>query len=102
MIDLDLILILPKIICMNIMIRINMVHILKIRHKVLKEKWKMMMGENKNGFIIHNVLGQGGDELPEPPHNNPQTGSNIILYLITLLISIIGFVSGKLYLKNSN
>ena len=48
-------------------------------------------GDMETGFIVHNVLGQGGD--------NPQTGDNIFVYLITLLISVIGIVSGKLYIK---
>ena len=55
-------------------------------------------GDMETGFIVHNVLGQGGDV---PPFN-PQTGDNILLYLITLLISIIGIVSGKLYIKKFN
>ena len=36
------------------------------------------------------------------PDDNPQTGDNIVLYLIGLSISIIGFVSGKQYLKHNN
>ena len=55
-------------------------------------------GDMDEGFIIHNVLGQGGEEPPV----NPQTADNIFLYLITLLISIIGIVSGKLYIKKFN
>ncbi len=51
------------------------------------------------GIIIHNVKGSGDGE---PPHENPQTGDNIVLYLITLLISIIGFIKGKHYLKENN
>ncbi len=51
--------------------------------------------DGETGFIIHNVKGQGGDE---PPPDNPQTGDNIVLYLIALLISIIGLVSGRKYL----
>ena len=54
-------------------------------------------GSAEEGFTVHNVLGQGGDEPPE----NPQTGDNIVLYLITLLISIIGLVGGKLYIKEN-
>lgn len=46
-------------------------------------------GSVEDGFTIHNVLGQGEGE-PEEPHNNPQTGDNIYLYLITLLISMSG------------
>ena len=55
-------------------------------------------GDMEKGFIIHNVLGQGGEEPPV----NPQTGDNILLYIVTLLISIIGIVSGKLYIKRFN
>ena len=54
-------------------------------------------GNAKDGFIVHNGLGQG--DIDPPPHINPQTGDNIVLFLITLFISIIGFVSGKTYLK---
>jgi hypothetical protein len=55
--------------------------------------------DGEYGFIIHNVKGQGDHE---PPPDNPQTGDNIVLYLITLLISIIGLVSSKRYLKENN
>jgi hypothetical protein len=48
-------------------------------------------------IIVHNVLGKGGDN--PPPHNNPQTGDNLSLYLITLFISLVGLISGKIYLK---
>ena len=56
-------------------------------------------GDEETGFIIHNVKGQGDHE---PPEENPQTGSNIVLYLITLFVSIVGLVSGKIYLKENN
>ena len=56
-------------------------------------------GNATDGFIVHNGLGQGDIEPPTPPHNNPQTGDNIALYLFTLFISLIGFVCGKTYLK---
>ncbi len=46
-------------------------------------------GSIEDGITIHNVLGQGDGE-PENPTNNPQTGDNIYLYLITLLISLSG------------
>ena len=49
-----------------------------------------------NGFIVHNGLGQGDIE---PPPENHQTGDNLSLYLITLLISIIGIICGYIYLK---
>ena len=55
-------------------------------------------GDMETGFTIHNVLGQGDGEPPV----NPQTGDNIILYLITLLISIVGIVSGNIYQKRFN
>ena len=55
-------------------------------------------GDMNEGFIIHNVLGKGGDVPPI----NPQTGDSILLYIITLLISIMGIVSGKLYIKRFN
>ena len=54
-------------------------------------------GNMEEGFIVHNIKGQG-DGNP-PPHDNPQTGDNIMLYLITLLLSIIGLAGGKIYLK---
>ena len=53
----------------------------------------------EEGFTIYNVLPTGGDV---PPTDNPQTGDNIILYMISLLISIIGLVSGKYYIKKYN
>ena len=56
-------------------------------------------GDSTNGFIVHNGLGQGDIDPPTPPHINPQTGDNILVYIITLLISIIGLISGKTYLK---
>ena len=62
------------------------------------EGYEVAYEETSDGFIIHNALGQGDGEPPK----NPQTGSNIVLYLVTLLISIIGLVSGKLYLKENN
>ncbi len=55
--------------------------------------------DGETGFIIHNVKGEGDHE---PPPKNPQTGDNIILYLITLLLSIIGFVSSRKYQKVNN
>ena len=55
-------------------------------------------GDMDTGFIIHNGLGQGGDIPPI----NPQTGDNIFLYLITLVLSVTGIVFGKLYIKKFN
>ena len=48
-------------------------------------------GDMKEGFTIHNALGQGDGE-PDTPHNNPQTGDNIVLYLITLTTSLAGLI----------
>ena len=42
------------------------------------------------------------DEVEKPEGNNPQTGDNIYLYLITLLISLVGFVGGKKFIKENN
>ena len=57
--------------------------------------------EREDGVIVvHNSLGQG--DIDPPPHNNPQTGDNIMLYLITLLMSLIGLIGGKLYIKKYN
>ena len=56
-------------------------------------------GNSKEGFIIHNILGQGDGEPPEPSYDNPQTGDNILLYLITLIVGLVGFITVKLYLK---
>ena len=56
--------------------------------------------DGETGFIIHNVKGEGDHE--PPPDDNPQTGDNILLYLITLILSIIGFVSSKIILKENN
>ena len=35
-------------------------------------------------------------------YSNPQTGDNLSLYLITLFISLIGLISGKIYLESFN
>ena len=51
------------------------------------------------GFIIHNILGQGGDV---PPTDNPQTGDNVLNYLFTLLISLMGLIIGTVYIKKYN
>ena len=57
-------------------------------------------GSMEDGTItIHNMLGQGDGEPDDPPHNNPQTGDNVVIYMILFLISMIGFVSGKIYLR---
>ena len=53
-------------------------------------------GNMKEGFVIYNVLPVGGDV---PPPENPQTGDNIVLYLTTLIISIVGFSTLKYSLK---
>ena len=55
-------------------------------------------GDMHEGFTIHNILGQGGDVPP----TNPQTGDNILIYLVTLFISIFGLIISKKYLKNEN
>ena len=55
-------------------------------------------GDMETGFIMHNFLGQG-DHTPDNPYNNPQTGDNIVIYLISLLISMIGFIISKRYLN---
>ena len=70
-----------------------------IREDDIPEDYEVAYEENEEGFIIHNVLGRGGDE---PPKENPQTGDNVVLYLILLVISIVGFISGKQYLKENN
>ena len=65
-------------------------------------------GDMKEGFTIHNVLGQGDGEPEEvvtpsePKTNNPQTSDNIVMYLMMLLISTIGIVIGKIYIKKFN
>ena len=56
-------------------------------------------GNQIDGFIVHNGLGQGGDN---PPPDNPQTGDNIVSYIIMLIISMIAIISCGLYLKNNN
>ena len=50
-------------------------------------------GNIEDGFIVYNIL---------PPTRNPQTGDNIILYVITLLTSILGLVSGTYFTKKYN
>ncbi len=69
-----------------------------VREDEVPEGYEVAYEEVEGGFIIHNVKGKGEGNPPD----NPQTGDNIILYLITLLISLIGIVSGKLYLRKSN
>ena len=69
-----------------------------VREDEVPEGYEVSYEEVEGGFIIHNVKGKGDGNPPD----NPQTGDNIILYLITLLISLIGIVSGKLYLRKSN
>ena len=65
-----------------------------VKEEVVPEGYEVSYEETSDGFIIHNVLGKGD--------GNPPTGDNILLYLITLLISTIGIISGKLYLKENN
>ena len=69
-----------------------------VSEEVVPKDYEVAYEETKDGFIIHNVLGKGDGNPPE----NPQTGSNIVLYLIALLISIIGLIGGKHYLKENN
>ena len=69
-----------------------------VKEEVVPEGYEVAYEETSDGFIIHNALGKGDGNPPE----NPQTGSNIVLYLITLLISIIGLIGGKHYLKENN
>ncbi len=58
-------------------------------------------GDMKTGFIVHNILGEGGDVPPDEPHDNPQTSDNVYFYIISLLISTIGLIVGKIILKNN-
>ena len=69
-----------------------------VSEEVVPKDYEVAYEETEDGFIIHNVLGKGDGNPPE----NPQTGSNIVLYLIALLISIIGLIGGKHYLKENN
>lgn len=54
-------------------------------------------GNQEEGFTITNILASGDGEPPE----NPQTADNILLSVITLIISVIGIVFGKKYIKES-
>ena len=59
-------------------------------------------GDAESGFIVKNteIMGQGGTpEEPDTTNNNPNTGDNIISYVIMLMISLSGFASGVAYLK---
>ncbi len=59
-------------------------------------------GDAETGFTILNkeIMGQGGTpEEPDTTNNNPNTGDNIISYVIMLMISLSGFASGVAYLK---
>ena len=69
-----------------------------VSEEIVPKDYEVAYEETKDGFIIHNVLGKGDGNPPE----NPQTGSNIVLYLIALLIGIIGLIGGKHYLKENN
>ena len=70
-----------------------------VLEEIVPEDYEVAYEETEEGFIIHNVLGKGGDN---PPPDNPQTGDNILLYLVTLLISIVGFVGSKIIFKENN
>ena len=53
--------------------------------------YELEANDDEQIFTVHNVLGQGDGE-PDEPTNNPQTGDNIGLYLVTLIGSLSGLV----------
>ena len=63
----------------------------EVRELEVPEGYEASYEETEDGYIIHNVLGQGEGE-PDKPNNNPQTGDNIGLYLVTLMTSLSGLV----------
>lgn len=65
----------------------------------IPEGYEVAYEETEEGFIVHNMIGQGDGEPDKPIYINPQTGDNILLYLITLIISLVGLLGGNLYLK---
>ena len=63
----------------------------EVRELEVPEGYEVSYEETEDGYIIHNVLGQGEGE-PDKPNNNPQTGDNIGLYVIGLMTSLSGLV----------
>lgn len=63
----------------------------EVRELEVPEGYEVSYEETEDGYIIHNVLGQGEGE-PDEPTNNPQTGDNIGLYVIGLMTSLSGLV----------
>ena len=63
----------------------------EVRELEVPEGYEASYEETEDGYIIHNVLGQGEGE-PDKPNNNPQTGDNIGLYLTTMTIGLSGLI----------
>ena len=62
-----------------------------VRENEIANGYEVAYEEVEGGYVIHNALGQGGGE-PDTPHNNPQTGDNIGLYLTTMIIGLSGLI----------
>ena len=64
----------------------------EVRELEVPEGYEVSYEETEDGYIIHNVLGQGEGEPDEPTYDNPQTGDDINLYIITLITSLTGLM----------
>ena len=64
----------------------------EVRELEVPEGYEVAYEETEDGYIIHNVLGQGEGEPDEPTYDNPQTGDNIGLYVLGLMTSLSGLV----------
>jgi hypothetical protein len=64
----------------------------EVREVEVPEGYEVAYEETEDGYIIHNVLGQGEGEPDEPTYDNPQTGDNIGLYVLGLVTSLSGLV----------
>ena len=74
-----------------------------LKYDVLEEdipnNYKVSYLSTDEGFTITNTLIEEPEEPDKPNHHNPQTLDNINLYLITILLSILGFTLGNILLK---
>lgn len=62
-----------------------------VRENEISNGYEVAYEEVEGGYVIHNALGKGDGE-PDKPHNNPQTGDNIGLYLTTMIIGLGGLI----------
>lgn len=62
-----------------------------VRENNIPKDYEVAYEEVEGGIVVHNALGKGDGE-PDKPHNNPQTGDNIGLYLTTMTIGLGGLI----------